>query len=67
MTKRTDAYMFLVKRILRYLKGTMECITYSSSFGTHIPAYLDVDYASNINKSRLVTGYVVFLGSNPIS
>ncbi|KAB2626772.1 hypothetical protein D8674_020390 [Pyrus ussuriensis x Pyrus communis] len=33
----------------------------------HISAYSDADWASDINTRRSVTGYVVFLGSNPIS
>ena len=68
MTNPTDAHMFLVKRILRYLQGTLQCgITYHSDPHIHISAYSDADWASDINTRRSVTGYVVFLGSNPIS
>ncbi|KAB2605438.1 hypothetical protein D8674_005155 [Pyrus ussuriensis x Pyrus communis] len=33
----------------------------------HISAYSDTDWGSDINTRRSVTGYVVFLGSNPVS
>ncbi|XP_068319709.1 uncharacterized mitochondrial protein AtMg00810-like [Pyrus communis] len=68
MKNPTDANMFFVKMILRYLQGTLKCgITYHLGVDIHISAYSDVDWASDINTRRLVTGYVVFLGSNPIS
>ncbi|CAN6677860.1 unnamed protein product [Malus baccata var. baccata] len=68
MTCPTDAHMFLVKRILRYLQGTLHYgLTYHFDADIHISAYSDADWASNINTRRSVTGYVVFLGSNPIS
>ncbi|XP_068340298.1 uncharacterized mitochondrial protein AtMg00810-like [Pyrus communis] len=68
MTAPTDAHMFLVKRILRYLQGTLLCgLTYRSAPDIHISAYSDADWGSDINTRRSVTGYVVFLGSNPVS
>ncbi|KAB2628557.1 hypothetical protein D8674_033352 [Pyrus ussuriensis x Pyrus communis] len=68
MTNPTDAHMSLVKRILRYLQGTLQCgITYSSNADIYISAYSDADWVSNTNTRRSITTYVVFLGSNPIS
>ena len=68
MTAPIDAHMFLVKRILRYLQGTLLCgLTYRSAPDIHISAYSDADWASDINTRRSVTGYVVFLGFNPVS
>ncbi|KAM1411401.1 hypothetical protein COP1_024098 [Malus domestica] len=56
-----------VKRILRYLKGTMQLgLTYSKSDLT-IRAFSDADWAGDPNDRRSTTGLVVFLGSNPVS
>ncbi|KAM1306524.1 hypothetical protein ACFX2H_008899 [Malus domestica] len=56
-----------VKRILRYLKGTMQLgLTYSKSDLT-IQAFSNADWAGDPNDRRSTTGMVVFLGANPIS
>ncbi|XP_048445380.1 uncharacterized mitochondrial protein AtMg00810-like [Pyrus x bretschneideri] len=56
-----------VKRILRYLKGTLSYgITYAAG-EVGLKAFSDADWASNPNDRRSTTGLVVFLGSNPIS
>lgn len=67
MNNPTDAHLFLVKRILKYLQGTIGCgLTYTFS-DTQIHAYSDADWATDINTRRSITDYVVFLGNNPIS
>lgn len=67
MTNPTEAHMFLVKRILRYLQGTIQCgLTYFADSNTRISAYSDINWAADINTRRSITGYVVFLGLNPI-
>ncbi|XP_068329911.1 uncharacterized protein [Pyrus communis] len=56
-----------VKRILRYLKGTMDFgISYSKGDFT-LHAFSDADWAGDPNDRRSTTGLVVFLGNNPIS
>ncbi|XP_070667888.1 uncharacterized protein [Malus domestica] len=56
-----------VKRILRYLKGTMTYgLSYSHS-ALDIKAFSDADWAGDPNDRRSTTGLVVYLGSNPIS
>ncbi|TQE03277.1 hypothetical protein C1H46_011089 [Malus baccata] len=56
-----------VKRILRYLKGTMTFgISYSAS-DLQLKAFSDADWAGDPNDRRSTTGLVVFLGGNPIS
>lgn len=68
MTQPTTAHFFLVKRILRYLQGTLDCgITYIPSQDINISAFSDADWAADINTRRSISGYVVYVGSNPIS
>ncbi|KAM1701493.1 hypothetical protein ACFXTN_024755 [Malus domestica] len=68
MTTPTEAHFCLVKRILRYLKGTWQCgLTYSAQDNMDLFAYSDADWAADINTRRSTTGYIVFLGSNPVS
>ncbi|KAM1541906.1 hypothetical protein ACFX1Z_011752 [Malus domestica] len=68
VTTPTEAHFCLVKRILRYLKGTLTCgLTYSGAENLELYAYSDADWVIDINTRRSTTGYIVFLGSNPIS
>ncbi|KAM1794483.1 hypothetical protein ACFX11_034955 [Malus domestica] len=61
------AHYTAVKRILRYLKGTMNVgVTYTRGY-LHLKAFSDADWAGDPNDRRSTTGLVVFLGSNPIS
>nr|XP_017188293.2 uncharacterized protein LOC108173553 [Malus domestica] len=68
MTNPTESQMHLVKRIIRYLQGTANYgIRYTHSSDFQINAYSDFDWAADINTRRFITGYVVYLGSNPVS
>ncbi|CAN6689823.1 unnamed protein product [Malus baccata var. baccata] len=68
MNTPTDIHFDLVKRILRYIQGTLQCgLTYSASQDTSLTAFSDSDWAADPNTRRSVTGFVVFMGSNPIS
>jgi hypothetical protein len=63
-----EPHLALVKRILWYIKGTLD-------FGLHIgvsdpysvTAYSDVDWAGYPNTRRSTSGFCVFLGDNLIS
>jgi hypothetical protein len=63
-----EPHLALVKRILRYVKGTLD-------FGLHIgisdsntiTAYSDADWAGCPDTRRSTSGYCVFLGDNLIS
>ncbi|KAM1018829.1 hypothetical protein ACFX13_041012 [Malus domestica] len=56
-----------VKRILRYLHGTMDVgISYSRG-DLELHAFSDADWAGDPNDRRSTSGQVVFLGNNPIS
>lgn len=57
-----------VKRILRYLNGTLNyglCLFAASSFSLH--GYCDADWESDINDRRSTSGFCWFIGNSPIS
>ncbi|CAL9028009.1 unnamed protein product, partial [Prunus brigantina] len=67
MTNPSETHFLLVKRILRYIQGTMEYgITFSPG-DMHLHAYSDADWAGDPSTRRSTTGFVVFIGSNPVS
>ncbi|KAM1225391.1 hypothetical protein ACFX2G_045116 [Malus domestica] len=62
-----NSHFTAVKRILRYLKGTMHLgLTYSKG-DLNLKSFSDADWAGDPNDRRSTTGLVVFLGTNPIS
>ncbi|XP_018505520.2 uncharacterized mitochondrial protein AtMg00810-like [Pyrus x bretschneideri] len=61
------SHVLAVKRILRYLKGTSTYGIHFKSGPLHLQSYSDADWAGDPNDRRLTSGFVVFLGSNPIS
>jgi hypothetical protein len=64
----TDSHWTVVKRILRYLKGTTTHglhITRSSSFVLHGFTY--TNWADSIDDRKSTGGYLVFFGQMPIS
>ncbi|KAM0961728.1 hypothetical protein ACFX2A_021434 [Malus domestica] len=64
----TELHFGAVKRIIRYLKGTIHTgINYTANTLFSLSAFSDSDWAADLNTRRSVTGYVVFLGHNPIS
>lgn len=67
-TTYTMAHWKAVKRIMRYLRGT---VNYKLSFDTKNPeqliGYTDADWASDIDKRRSCTGYVFKLSGGSIS
>ncbi|XP_017183840.1 uncharacterized mitochondrial protein AtMg00810-like [Malus domestica] len=68
MTQPTDLHMLLVKRILRYIQGTVDYgLHYTQNNHFDITAFSDSDWASDITTRRSITGFVVYLGDNPIS
>ena len=58
-----------IKRIFRYLKGTIETgITYSSpSSNFELIGYCDADYAADVDTRKSTSGFVVTLSGSPVS
>jgi hypothetical protein len=64
----TDSHWVVVKRILRYLKGTTSYgfhITRGSSFALH--GFTDADWAGSIDDRKSTGGYLVFFSQTLIS
>jgi len=64
----TEDHWFAVKRILRYLQATATYglhITRDSSLSLH--GFTDADWAGSIDNRKSIGGYLVYLGSAPIS
>ena len=64
----TKSHWAAVKRILRNLKGTSSYgihLTRGSSLSLH--GFTDADWAGSVNDRKSNDGYIVFLGTTPIS
>lgn len=64
-----EPHLHLVKRILRYFKGTLDhgLQLYKNSSTTDLIAYSDADWGGCPDTHRSTSGYCVFLGDNFIS
>ncbi|XP_019199074.1 PREDICTED: uncharacterized protein LOC109192827 [Ipomoea nil] len=64
----TTDHWGLLKRVLRYVKGTLDCgLRLSASASSAIHAFSDSDWAGCPMDRKSTSGYAVFLGSNLIS
>ncbi|XP_022155225.1 uncharacterized protein LOC111022367 [Momordica charantia] len=65
-------HLVAAKRVLRYINGTLDSgILFCKNVSVHhflsLTTYSDPDWASDSLDRRSTTGFVVFLGCNPIS
>lgn len=68
MQNPSNTHWQAVKRILRYLKGTIHYgLTLSISENINLSGYADTDWGSDPDDRRSTSGYCIFLGKNPIS
>ena len=64
----TAQHLDLMKRILRYLKGTISRgIVMTRNRHTNIIGYTDSDWTGNALDRRSTTGYCMFVGGNLVS
>jgi hypothetical protein len=63
----TSTHLTAAKRVLRYLKGTLNSGLYLCKVPITLTAFCDVDWAGNPDDQCSTTGYGVFLGPNLIS
>lgn len=66
MHQPRESHLGVVKRILRYLKGTLEHGLWFQQGSTHLHAYSDADWAGCPIDRRSTSGYCMFFGSNLI-
>lgn len=62
-----DIHVVAVKRILRYLSGTLDFGIHFNPGPLQLQAYRDADWAGDPNYRQSTFGYVVYLGNTPIS
>lgn len=64
----TDDHFLAVKRILRYVKGTLNSgINFSRTMDPTLVGYSDADWARCPETRRSTYGYSIFLGGNLVS
>ncbi|OMO75963.1 Reverse transcriptase, RNA-dependent DNA polymerase [Corchorus capsularis] len=57
-----------LKRILRYLKGTINHgLLLKRDTGFNITAFTDADWGDNLDDCTSTTGHIIYIGSNPVS
>lgn len=57
-----------VKRVFRYLKGTIDyCLHIKSSADLDVSGFSDADWATNTDDRKSVAGYCVFLGESLVT
>ena len=67
LEKPTDAHIASVKRVLRYLKGTKSLKIIFKPINGQLIAYTDSNWANDLNDRRSTSGFIVTLGSEPVS
>ncbi|XP_071685509.1 uncharacterized protein [Lolium perenne] len=64
----TTTHWTAAKRILRYVKGTMNLgLTFQRSSSTLLSAFSDADWAGNLDDRRSTGGFAIFFGPNLVS
>jgi hypothetical protein len=67
MNTPTDIHLTAAKRILRYLRGTLDHRLHYTPGPISISAFSDADWAGDPNDRRSTSGLLFFLGNNPIT
>ncbi|CAL9028826.1 unnamed protein product [Prunus brigantina] len=68
MEKPTEMHLNAAKRILRYVKGTIDYgVFYKSDDGSGFVGYTDSDYAGDIDDRKSTSGHTFLLNSGAVS
>ena len=68
LSQPTDVHWEAVKRILRYIKGTLSMgLRIRKSLSTGVSVFTDADWAGCVDDRRSTSGFAVFVGPNLIS
>lgn len=64
----SETHWSALKRVLRYLKGTIHYgLFLNRTAKFNLSAFSDSDWGGDRDTGRSTTGYIIYLGSNPIS
>jgi len=67
-SKPSEAHLTAVKRILRYLKGTLDItVKYKNSDKCEVLGYSDADYAGDVDDRHSTTGNLFLVSGGPVS
>ena len=67
MNAPTDIHLTAAKRVLRYIRGTLNHGLFYTPGPISLSAFSDADWASDPNDWRSTFGLLVYLGHNPIT
>jgi hypothetical protein len=68
MASPTELHLQAAKRVLRYLKGTVDLgVFYRKEGNGELMAYIDIDYAGDVNDRKSTSGYVFLLSEGAVS
>jgi hypothetical protein len=67
MNAPTDIHLIAAKRVLRYIRGTLNHGLFYTPGPISLSAFSDADWAGDPNDRRSTSGLLVYLGHNPIT
>jgi hypothetical protein len=68
MARPTELHLQAAKRVLRYLKGTVDYgMFYKKNGNKQLVAFTDSDYARDIEDRKSISGYIFMLGGGAVS
>ena len=67
MSVPTDTHMVAAERILRYLNGTLNFGVYLRPGPISLSTFSDSNSVGDLFDRRSTTGYIIYLGYNPIT
>lgn len=68
MASPTELHLQAAKRVLRYVKGTMDLgVFYRKEDNGELMAYTDSDYAGDVDDRKSTSGYVFLLSEGVVS
>lgn len=68
MENLSESHMLAAKRILRYIKGSLDYgIFYSCSSKFMLTGYCDSDYAGDLDDRKSTTGFIFFIGDHAVA